>query len=132
MIKFDEVFCLDLQDDFEEAGRRNRDFDLYEFLGDDLNKAFAFGFCHLEWVKDKVWFPTTVRKQLRHISDGLDSYSPQIKWLNKKYNIYNKEVLISDYINFIVDNIFCDDPKELLRIVFMIGTNLSLSNKKSS
>lgn len=130
MIKFDEVFCLDLKDDFEESGRRERNFDLYEFLQDDLSRAFAFGFCHLDWNEEKMWFPTTVRKQLRHISDGLDEYTPQLKWLNDKYGIYEKEILILDYVNYIIDNIFCDNPRELLRIIFMIGTNLGISGKK--
>lgn len=132
MINFDEVFCLDLKDDFEEFGRRERDFSLYDFLGGDLSKALAFGFCHLDWIDEKIWFPTTVRKELRHISDGLEEYNPQFTWLNEKYGAVGESVRILDYVNYIVDNIFCDNFNDLIRLVFMLGTNLGISNRKKS
>lgn len=127
MIEFDEIFCQDLKDDFEEIGRGERNFTLKEFLRDDLSRAFAFGFSHLEWKeKDKMWFPVPLRKELRHLSDGMEHYSAQLEWLNKKYRITGKKVKIKDYAQFILDNVFCDDPDELLKIAIIIGTNLGI------
>ena len=54
MIEFNEVFCLDLKDDFEELGRHERNFELDEFIQKDLSRAFAFGYCHLDWIKEKM------------------------------------------------------------------------------
>lgn len=50
----DEVFCLDLKDDFEELGRHERNFELDEFIQKDLSRAFAFGYCHLDKRKNVV------------------------------------------------------------------------------
>lgn len=130
MIEFNEVFCLDLKDDFEEMGRNQRNFDLDDFIQGDLSKAFAFGYCHLDWMKEKMWFPVSIRKALRHICDGLEDFSPQLKWLNTKYEIANgKTVKIQDYANYILDNIFCDDPDTLIKLAIILGTNLSISNE---
>lgn len=43
MIEFNQIFCEDLKDDFEEAGRHERNFELDEFIQKDLSRAFAFG-----------------------------------------------------------------------------------------
>ena len=47
MIEFNQIFCEDLKDDFEEAGRHERNFELDKFIQKDLSRAFAFGYCHL-------------------------------------------------------------------------------------
>lgn len=60
MIEFNEVFCLDLKDDFEELGRHERNFELDEFIQKDLSRAFAFG--HLDWIKEKCGFQSLLEK----------------------------------------------------------------------
>ena len=124
MIEFNEVFCLDLKDDFEELGRYKRNFDLDELIQKDLSRAFAFGYCHLDWIKEKMWFPVSIRKALRHLGDNLEDFIPQIKWLNEKYGAVGKRVIVSDYANYILDNIFCDNQDDLLKIAILLGTTL--------
>ena len=53
MIEFNEVFCLDLKDDFEELGRHERNFELDEFIQKDLSRAFAFWLLSLRLDKRK-------------------------------------------------------------------------------
>ena len=62
MIEFNEVFCLDLKDDFEELGRHERNFELDEFIQKDLSRAFAFGYCHLDWIREKCGFQSLLEK----------------------------------------------------------------------
>lgn len=124
MIEFNQIFCEDLKDDFEEAGRHERNFELDEFIQKDLSRAFAFGYCHLDWIREKMWFPVSIRKALRHLGDNLEDFAPQLKWLNEKYGAIGKRVRISDYANYILDNIFCDNQDDLLKIAILLGTNL--------
>lgn len=42
MIEFNQIFCEDLKDDFEEAGRHERNFELDEFIQKDLSRAFVW------------------------------------------------------------------------------------------
>lgn len=104
MIEFNQIFCEDLKDDFEEAGRHERNFELDEFIQKDLSRAFAFGYCHLDWIKEKMW-----------------------KWLNEKYGAIGKRVRIVDYANYILDNIFCDNQDDLLKIAILLGTNMRVN-----
>lgn len=129
MIEFNEVFCLDLRDDFEEMGRHERNFELDEFIQGDLNRAFAFGYCHLDWIDEKMWFPVSIRKALRHLTDGMEDFTPQIKWLNDRYEAKGKKVKISEYANYALENIFCDDHDTLLKIAILLGTNMRVNGK---
>ena len=54
----------------------------------------------------------------------MEDFIPQIKWLNGKYGAVGKRVRISDYANYILDNIFCDNQDDLLKIAILLGTNL--------
>lgn len=121
MIEFNEVFCLDLKDDFEELGRHERNFELDEFIQKDLSRAFAFGYCYTDWIKEKMWFPVSIRKVLRHLKDNLEDFIPQIKWLNEKYKATENR---GDYVNYILDNIFCDNQDDLLKIAILLGTSV--------
>lgn len=122
MIQFDKIYCEDLKDDFEEAGRGGKNFTLFQFLQNDLSRAFAFGFCHREWAKEKMWFPVPLRKELRHLTDGMEHFTEQLKWLNSKYD--KEEIVVEDYVEFILNNAFCDSREELLKLAVIIGTNL--------
>lgn len=129
MIEFNEIFCLDLRDDFEEMGRNERNFTLKEFIQDDISRAFAFGYCHIDWMKDKMWFPVSIRKALRHNAEGLEHYRPQIEWLSKKYPSNNGTVKISEYASYILDNLFCDNRDELIRVAMEIGLTMRMNIK---
>lgn len=129
MIEFNEVFCLDLRDDFKEMGRHERNFELDEFIQRDLSRAFAFGYCHLDWIGEKMWFPVPIRKALRHLSDGLEDFNPQIKWLNDKYGAIGKRVKIKDYANYILENIICDNYDDLIKIAILLGTNMRVNSR---
>lgn len=129
MIEFNEVFCLDLRDDFEEMGRHEKNFELDEFIQGDLSRAFAFGYCHLDWIDEKMWFPVSIRKALRRLADGMEDFTPQIKWLNDKYGAIGKKVKISEYANYVLENIFCDDHDTLLKVAILLGTNMKVNSK---
>lgn len=120
MIEFNQIFCEDLKDDFEEAGRHERNFELDEFIQKDLSRAFGY----LDWIKEKMWFPVPIRKALRH---DLEDFAPQLKWLNEKYGAIGKRVRIVDYANYILDNIFCDNQDDLLKIAILLGTNMRVN-----
>ncbi len=128
MIEFNEVFCLDLKDDFEELGRGERNFELEDLIKGDLSRAFAFGYCYTDWKKEKMWFPVSIRKKLRHIGDNLQDYHSQIKWLNDKYGATGDKVKIEDYASYILENVFCEDSNELLKLAIVLGINLRLSS----
>lgn len=126
-MEFNQIFCLDLKDDFEELGRGERNFELEDLIKGDLSRAFAFGYCHMDWQKEKMWFPVSIRKKLRHLGDNLQQYEAQIKWLNEKYGV-NKKVHIKDYASYILENVFCDDHDELLLLAILLGINLRLND----
>lgn len=127
MIEFNEVFCEDLKDDFEELGRNQKNFTLNELIQNDLSRAFAFGYCFRNWIKEGMWFPVPVRKAIRHLSDGLESYNSQLKWINEKFPLKDNDnkVKVSEYANYLLDNIFCDNPDELLKLTIILGSNMS-------
>lgn len=127
MIEFDQLFCEDLKDDFEEIGRNGRNFELGDFIKNDLSRAFAFGYCYSDWVKEKMWFPVSVRKLLRHLGDDLKDYIPQLTWYNTKYKVVGQKFKIKDYAEFILTNIFCDDLDDLLKIAIFLGANLKVN-----
>jgi len=118
MINFDSVFLADLKDDFELAGKGEQEFSIYDFINHDLSRAFGVGYGIRDW---KLWIPVTVRKELRHAIDNLEQYNPQLKWINSKIS---KEISTEDYINYIVDNIFCDNELDLINILITLGSKL--------
>lgn len=122
-IDFSEIYCEDLIDDFEEAGRNERNFTLDEFIQNDYSRAFGLGFCYKDFVDQKMWIPVSIRKSIRHISEDLEEFNPQLEWLNKKYGT-GKQVKIRDYVNYVLNNLFCDDEDILLRIAIVLGMNL--------
>ena len=118
MFNFDSVFLADLKDDFELAGKGEQEFSIYDFINHDLSRAFGVGYGIRDW---KLWIPVTVRKELRHAIDNLEQYNPQLKWINSKIS---KEISTEDYINYIVDNIFCDNELDLINILITLGSKL--------
>lgn len=122
-IEFNEIFCEDLKDDFEEAGRYERNFTITEFIQNDYSRAFGLGFCYKDLIEQKMWIPVSIRKEMRHITDNLGDYNSQLEWLNSKYGI-GRSVKIKDYANYILNNIFCDDKETLFKIAIVLGMNL--------
>lgn len=127
MINVNDIFLADLQDDFELAGRENAEFSIYDFINNDLNRAFGVGFSYQDWLNtSKLWIPVTVRKEMRHVSDDMEVYNPQFEWLNKKFGI-DREVVINDYATFILDNIFSNED-DIIKLAIIIGSNLKPKN----
>jgi hypothetical protein len=122
VIKFNEIFLADLKDDFELAGKGEQEFSIYDFIGHDLSRAFGVGYGIKDW---KLWVPVTVRKELRHVLDNLEQYNPQLKWINSKVS---KEISTEDYVNYIIDNIFCDNELDLINILITLGSKLKEIN----
>lgn len=118
MIQFNKVFLADVKDDFELAGKGEKEFSIYDFICNDLSIAFSIGYGIKDW---NLWIPIKVRKELRHCSDNLEKYNPQLKWLNSK--IKNADN-IETYVNYIIDNLFCDDKRDLINIVISLGSKL--------
>lgn len=130
MIEFNTVFGLDLKDDFEELGRGERNFNLDSLIEGNLSRAFAFGYYHLDWVKEGMWFPTSIRKELRHLNDNLERYNSQLNWINSKYSSSESMVNIQDYANYVLDNLFCDNHDELVRLAILLGMKIRTINEK--
>jgi hypothetical protein len=122
VIKFNEIFLADLKDDFELAGKGEQEFSIYDFIGHDLSRAFGVGYGIKDW---ELWVPVTVRKELRHVLDNLEQYNPQLKWINSKVS---KEISTEDYVNYIIDNIFCDNELDLINILIALGSKLKEIN----
>lgn len=117
VINLSDIFLEDLKDDFELAGKGEKEFSIYDFIGGDLSKAFAIGFCINNW---KLWIPITVRKELRHANDNLEVYKPQLKWLSDKCD---PKIKVEDYVNFVMTNIFCDNSQDLINLALVLGGN---------
>lgn len=123
MIEFNKIFLADLKDDFELAGKGENEFSIYDFIGHDLSRAFGVGYGIKDW---KLWIPITVRKELRHSSDNLEQYNPQIEWISTL--VKGKEMTNEEFANFVVDKIFCDDELDLINIVLTLGARLREQN----
>ena len=116
MIKFNDIIMADTKDDFELAGKHEKEFSIYDFIGHDLSRAFIVGYCIKDW---NLWIPVTVRKELRHSMDSLTKYNKQLEWLNTK--LTKDEKSIECYVNFIMDNIFCDSEIDKINIAINLG-----------
>ena len=121
MIKFDDITIADIKDDFELAGKNEKEFSIYDFIGHDLSRAFIIGYCIKDW---NLWIPVTVRKELRHSMDDLAKYNDQLKWLNTKWD--NDTPTIGEYANFVLTNIFCDNEFDKINIAINLGSVLKL------
>jgi hypothetical protein len=117
VINFDDVFRLDLKDDFELAGRNQQEFSIYDFINNDLSKAFVIGFDILSW---DLWIPITVKKELRHVGDNLEQYVPELAYWNTKCK---KDITTIEYVDFILSNTFCENERDLVNIAISLGLN---------
>lgn len=125
-INFDNLYCEDIIDDFEEFGRFGKNFTVSDFIQNDFSRAFCFGYCYNELIKQKLWIPVSIRKEIRHLPENLGYLNPQLKWLNSKYDL-KETIKIQDYAEFILNNIFCDDVDTLLRLAIMLGISFKNS-----
>lgn len=120
MIIKDDIFIADLKDDFELEGKNNEEFSLFNFINGDLNKAFWFGFYYDEW-KESIWIPFMVRKQVRHLYESIVQYNPQLEWLNSKRP---NNLMMLDYVNYILDNIIYESYSDLVKIAIVLGIHV--------
>ncbi len=121
MIKMDEIYLADLQDDFEEIGRGQVNFTLDEFLQNDINRAFAFGYACNDWKEKGMWFPVSIRKEIRHLADNTENYNAQLNWLNSKCD---SKIKSEDYVEYILDNLFYENKKDKIKIAILLGNTL--------
>lgn len=129
MIEFNDLYLADIKDDFEEAGRGNRNFDLWDFINNDLSRAFALGYLYFSLAKKGVWIPVSIRKQMRRMHEGMEKYNSQLDWLHDKYKGDKDNLDIEDYINFIMGNIFEDNEGESLKLAIVLGANFGNYDK---
>lgn len=127
MIKCDTIFLADLKDDFELAGKGEEEFSIYDFIGHDLSRAFGVGYGIKDW---KLWIPVTVRKELRHKTDNILKYQPQLDWINN--NIDKKSMTNIEYINHVINNIFCNNERDLINIVLSLAELLRIRDEKQT
>ena len=127
MIEFDQIFCEDLRDDFEEAGIKNKLFTLEEFIQNDLSRAFALGYCINQWVVEKLWIPPSIRKSIRHISDNLCNYNSQLSWINQKRKFDN----IEEYADFVLTNMFYNSEKDKIKVAIALGMSVRTNKDES-
>lgn len=124
MIEFDDLYLADIKDDFEEAGRGETNFDLWDFINDNPSRAFALGYLYHTLMETKMWIPVSIRKEMRRMNEGMDKYNSQLNWINKKYGT-DKPVIVREYVSFVLDNIFPDSYKDILKLAIILGVNLS-------
>lgn len=118
-IEFDEVFLADLKDDFELAGKGEREFSIYNFIGKDLSRAFGVGYGVKDWG---LWVPVTARKELRHMTDGMEKYDPQLQWVSSKWVEESSE--LSEYIDFVLSNMFFDNEEDMIKVAVLLGNTI--------
>ncbi len=129
-IIFNDLYCEDIIDDFEEFGRCEGNFTLSEFIQDDFSRAFCLGYCYEQIIKQKLWIPVSIRKEIRHLPEELEYFNPQLKWLNDKYNVKGI-IKIQEYAKFILNNVFCDDKDTLLKLAVILGINFNKAQNKT-
>lgn len=125
MIDINEIYLLDLKDDFEEIGRGQRNFTVWEFINSDLNRAFGLGCIYNTLVETEMWIPVSIRKFMRHLPETLSIYEPQLEWINSKYKETGN---IMHYYSFVLDNMFFDSIEDKFKVAVGLG-NIFTSKK---
>lgn len=118
-----EVFILDLQDDF----KMNYTKDLYEFINGDIIKAYYLGLKFSEWYKDlESEQQYLYSKQARHNKDFISKYSSQIDfWINrfaKDNNMSDEDGLpVLDVCEYVLNNMIYDNDSDDVKLAFHLG-----------
>ena len=123
----DELFIPDLKDDFI----MNNELDLYEFIDNDPVTAYYLGYNITDWFplleKEQQYLYS---KQIRHCRDNLEKYDKQIKFWTKKFANGDDEVDLNELAEYILNNIFIDNDKDLINLAFFLGkVTFNTSNK---
>lgn len=119
-----KIYLLDLADDISA----NVSLDLYELIGKDAVKAFAFGL-----LIEKIWNSLDkmqqllYSKQLRHIGDSLINYKDQLKFWNERFTkLSGEEVTLIDYSQYLLNNFFFHEEtkdKDIINLALYLGKN---------
>ena len=111
-----KLFILDLEEDFV----RNKNVELYDFIKDDIVKAFWLGYHFNEWFqKLENEKPYLYSKQSRHIIDYVDPYESQIHyWLDK----LGTQELTLESVAYVLDNLILENEEDLDKISFYFET----------
>lgn len=101
----------------------NYDYDLYQFIGKDPVCAF--------WLAVHItdWFPELEKeqkylysKQVRHNKEYIEDYQNQFEfWANKFESDDNKEVSVLELSEYILNNMFWDNEKDIIYMAFWLG-----------
>lgn len=126
MIDVNEIYLLDLKDDFEEIGRGQKNFTVWDFISSDLNRAFGLGCMYNTLVETEMWIPVSIRKFMRHLPETLLIYEPQLEWINSKCSEMND---VMQYYSFVLDTMFFESEEDKYKIAIGLG-NIFATKKK--
>ena len=121
-IKQGQKYLDDIRDDILE----NWDSDLYEFIAEDVVKAFWTPFVFKEIVNKEDILEVDqyllYSKQIRHAGDNiLKEYGNQIDFWETKFRKSNKKVLFLDLIDYVLNNLICFKDRDLIDIALYFG-----------
>lgn len=110
-----DIYLADLREDI----LLNK-YKIYDFLGNDIEKAFWFGFVILDvWDSLQGDQPFLYSKPLRHLSEEVESYQTQITFWCNKYTQESDNPF--DFYAFILNNLFYDDVLDIIKISIRFG-----------
>lgn len=75
-----------------------------------------------------MWFPVSIRKIIRHLPEIVEKYEAQLNWIIDKHDLKNKEVVIDEYCSLILNELFCDDRNDLLKLAIVLGASFTNEN----
>lgn len=120
-IHWSENQIEDLKDDIIE----NFDKHLYEFIRNDLEKAFYTGYLLKQMLYDdeelEVEQYLLYSREFRHKGDDLDKYESQIEFWENKYKSINEKPKLLDILEFIINNMFYYSMKDAVNICLKFG-----------
>lgn len=126
MIDVNEIYLLDLKDDFEEIGRGQKNFTVWDFINSDLNRAFGLGCIYNTLVETEMWIPVSIRKFMRHLPETLSIYEPQLEWINNKCSKMNDTM---QYYSFILDTMFFESDGDRYKVAIGLGNIFAYKKK---
>lgn len=120
----DKIKLADVKDDFLLMCKKKDEFSIYNFINNDVEKALYIGYL---LVSDKeLTIPITVRKELRHILDGMDKYNPQLEWYKTKFS---NDTPYETFVESALENLFFDSHMEKIKLALIFGAHLYESSR---
>lgn len=129
-LEIDNLFVPDLHDDFI----MNEKLKLFEFIEEDVKKAFYLGMYITKWWdsldKNQQYLHS---KELRHNGpDYISKYQEQIKFWSEKYK-GEEDIDMIDLAQYLLNNIFYNDEFDKVRLALhlgmVVGTKIDLNDE---